>query len=505
MDLFPQGPYYPGKPALQGARDHPSNSLPPPQPPGRNPYPGAPGSLARVTTLKKKIVEAAKISIQEKADALFIRFVPFDLETAQWPEPAPTTDEKPKAGTFSHLWSSSKNAEGAEVSRFIVADYNFGFFDQDYVAYRELATEVMNKAGLHYEMGLEEVQNSVFRYFEARLQRKPKADVGLLDFVLSEATDAVDRFRVSLPLAGPQIFAPFNVGPVSFDIITEELLGQRSLHKKELVGKTAGSVEVEAVHGRAVNLGDKMICQALSLLRLFSYAAFSPRDTAQWVPLGHAQHRFTQAMTQRHGQKAFGGWSGHHHDLYHDIELRPKQLVWFKECGLEQLAELAFHKEPSPFQQTVLKTVNLYSKSTLRADCEEKILYMLASVESLLILGKSENLMDPLANRMAFLLERDPTARKKVITLVKNVYEVRSDFVHHGEEIPDASLQLLHQFMRAIWGTIMIVARLSKSFKTKESFIAKLNNLRLGADFPELLTAQEHLEQMEDKLSPRGS
>lgn len=268
------------------------------------------------------------------------------------------------------------------------------------------------------------------------------------------------------------------------------------------MGKTVGSVEIEAVHGRAVNLGDEMICQALSLLRLFSYAAFSPRDTAQWVPLGHARRRFSQAITQRLGQNATG-WSGRHHDSYQDIELRPKHLAWCNDCGLDKLAELAFQTKPSQFQQTVLRTVNLYSQSTLRADCEEKILYMLASVESLLILGKSENLMDPLANRMAFLLERDPKARKKVIELVKAVYEVRSDFVHHGEEIPDSSLQLLRRFMRAIWGTIMIVVRLSRSFTTKESFIAKLNSFRLGAKFPELLVAQEHLEKMEKKLSPR--
>jgi hypothetical protein len=113
--------------------------------------------------------------------------------------------------------------------------------------------------------------------------------------------------------------------------------------------------------------------------------------------------------------------------------------------GLDILSNVLLQAEKSDFQNQVLNSLFIYSQSALAVDVEDKLIYVLVAVESILLRDANEPIQQNIGERMAFLLENTADKRKAIIKNVKEVYAVRSKFIHHGQTIDE--MELITTFM----------------------------------------------------------
>ena len=79
---------------------------------------------------------------------------------------------------------------------------------------------------------------------------------------------------------------------------------------------------------------------------------------------------------------------------------------------------------------------------------------------------------------MAFLIGQNTQHRKDIVKNVRDVYSIRSAFVHHGQTARHVGI--VDQFLINAWTTFSRLMDLSVKYKTKEALIGALEDRKMS-------------------------
>ena len=151
----------------------------------------------------------------------------------------------------------------------------------------------------------------------------------------------------------------------------------------------------------------------------------------------------------------------------------------FKMGELNNYNKLLCIEDLSEYQEKLLDAVNIYSKNTLRYDIFDKLLYMLVGLETMFLRNSSEPIQQNVGERMAFLIGKDIRERKDIVTTLREIYSIRSKFIHHGATFI-AETNLLRKFMNYTFLCFSKLVVLMDNYKTKDELLNDLDNLKLS-------------------------
>lgn len=152
---------------------------------------------------------------------------------------------------------------------------------------------------------------------------------------------------------------------------------------------------------------------------------------------------------------------------YWDID--DAQLLMFEKAGLEILSNLLVQERRTEFQEKLLDSLFFYSRSSLARNLLDKLVYILVALESILLKNENEPIQQNISERMAVVIGRDVGERNSIISNVKKVYSLRSQFLHHGHTTED--LETLKAFMLNAWKFFCQLIRNANRFDTREQLI----------------------------------
>ena len=149
-------------------------------------------------------------------------------------------------------------------------------------------------------------------------------------------------------------------------------------------------------------------------------------------------------------------------------------LLEYCKGGLDQAGALLAKQDKSPFQEHLLETLLLYSKSSISNDLSDRLVFILVALEYLLLKNKSEAITRNFARRFSVLLGENDERRAELEQRVRDIYKSRSNFIHHAEKVRD--MELLTNFMRDAWCLMMrVLLELSDRYQTKADFISSID------------------------------
>lgn len=315
----------------------------------------------------------------------------------------------------------------------------------------------------------------------------------LPDYLLERRAEAVGLYRVMVPLHEPFIEVPFAIGKVTFAPLDRKSLESwftipesikvkdrteveqhLASRRKRLQGRTAAINEVEAERQLAEETAYDKADLAASMLRLFSKGMFFPRVRSGCVPMGRAVIEKRYVLVIRDGE--FLGAS----DAFADMQstaswMLDRRMIAQDLPYLTRLGALLDAKSPTDFERDVLRAVLLYSRAALSREVSEKLVYLFAAAESLLLRSESEPVQSAVSERIAFVIGRDAADRAQTASLVKTVYGLRSRFVHHGRDADKPTdLTAVKQLLFSIWHFFYHVVWSTKQFASKNDFLDAL-------------------------------
>ena len=158
--------------------------------------------------------------------------------------------------------------------------------------------------------------------------------------------------------------------------------------------------------------------------------------------------------------------------------LSQRNINEIREMGLDKISSLLAADSLKDFEKSVLNSVFLYSKSAFTADPVEKIVYILASLESIMLKNENEPIQQNLAERVAVFTAQELKVRKSIIKTIKSVYGIRSKYLHHGHI--SSELKLVSDFMIQVRMFFIKLLANVDLFRTQEQFVNAIDDNKLA-------------------------
>jgi hypothetical protein len=380
--------------------------------------------------------------------------------------------------------------DGEERARFwTVGGRRIGWAEESHRKIRVLASGLASKGPLKGIVSFKFVLEEIFTWLRDTLEKK-STDT-LPERLKRRCEEEVHDIELWIPLNQTYAKESFSIGYVTFRTITKDLMdawygrlnpppdpavsAELNRQRSKLQATLAACTIVHAERSMASQVALERTVDAVALLRFISEANWTCRIRSYCTPLGMQRDDVVTELNMENG--AIKNTSGR--------VLRPETAAWnVDRCRhqlpgmLEKLHGFASDNSSTELRKALFEALLIYSKNTLTLDLAEKLVFVLVSLESLLLRDSSEPIQGNLAERLAFLCGETLEERKEIVAITKKAYALRSQFVHHGRGIED--VDALDKFLLIAWQALANLISNFKNFARREDLISYLNDRRLA-------------------------
>jgi hypothetical protein len=438
---------------------------------------------------------AAK-NFDEKAGRLFQELGPTEHETSErgfTPERHISHRFTP-ADVVGEVRSGLVNDQGNRTACFFPQEGTLiGLSGENYKQLSRLSEAIQRTQQFRSAVGLNLIESTIFDWMRDKYRKT--TGVPMSEYLITHCQVKIKALEVWLPVAMTSLEQPLKIGRVTLRPLTKETfdgwrgkIRSRSardlaaidlsfdLEQKDLQGFAASTIKCVAEPERALEMATEESERALAMLRLFSPANLSPSSVSHCTLLGKENLGMMRQIVVRRGEviqiirqsvdRYVRPWN-----------LDTQTISEYKTNGLRAVSRL-LTSHRTGFEDSLLESLLVYSKSSLARSPEEKLIYILVALESLLLQDSNERIQDSIAVRMAYVIASTADGRQSVITNVKNTYSLRSAFIHHGQGIRE--VEKLEEFMTSAWAFFLCMIKNASQFKTKQELIELIERGRLS-------------------------
>ena len=378
---------------------------------------------------------------------------------------------------------------GVQVGRFFDhEDHRAGIVGEPFQQLLQLVERIQS-SGLRNVVSLNRLLDTAFAWIEGRY--KKVIDEPLVPFLLREIEPMVRQQELWIPLHRVYLEEPVVIGQVRFETVTKAMLDEREsqlrkraspedlsvvVHymerdRKRFQGTAAAVISVTAEPTRADELAHERARQAVALMRFFSPANWHPEIRSYCTLLGDEDVRMETTFTVKDGALS---------NLSTGVQDRRSKIDWFVTPHIRQFPDLLLaislladeRVKKTDFQAKLLDAMLLYSRNSVAREPVDKVVYIFAALESMLLKNESEPVQKNIGERMAFLIGDNISSRKEISANVIDVYSKRSLFVHHGLSITSSGT--VSTFMVNAWTCFYRLIDLARTIPTKDALIERL-------------------------------
>jgi hypothetical protein len=246
--------------------------------------------------------------------------------------------------------------------------------------------------------------------------------------------------------------------------------------RKNFQGHTMASIKLLAEHKYAVGLAFELAEESLCILRFCSPANLVANGRCFCTARGRENLRKRHYFAFKQDNLLPLESEGIDEASFQPWMITSKELAELRKVALDSLSSLLSNQSRSGFQKKVLTSIMLYSRASLCTDKADKLLYVLVSLEALLLKDENEPIQQNIADRIAFITAKQSAERIDIVRIVKKAYGLRSAFVHHGESPEDTAT--FSEFLRIAWLFYTQVFLNLDRFKTTADFFGAIDRAK---------------------------
>lgn len=385
---------------------------------------------------------------------------------------------------------------GNIVSRFF--DFNGQYYGLDVEAYssvKVLANKIIAIKEINNLLCVEFIENVLFNWLKQKFL-DIKTNLKFVDSLYIESERSIKKRTIWIPIANVEVLVPFQVADTEIRSITPEQIekwkkksiqnrGKDDFKESEInlifddlkvkvQGYAAVVVSTHAEYGLAKKSAIKKAQQVASILGMYT---------------GATRYLYAKCSCRIKGTEHVEKCMLYSEDKFHIAQAReiidktasmPWQLTTrairnLRKHSLDTISALLVKEHLTDFQASVLNFTILYSKSAYTGDPLEKLVFILSALESLLLKkNKKQYIKQVLANRISTFLTSDSEKREEIRENVREVYKIRSKYLHHGLNAP--YLKQVEIFMNHIWLFFSFLIKQVQIHETKHEFLMQIDN-----------------------------
>jgi len=389
-----------------------------------------------------------------------------------------------------------RNNFGEQVGRSISIDKDeLTIRDENYEEFIELSKAIHDSIKPKGKISQLTIEDCLFRWIVNLLQNDVEEDC--VDYLFQEFSQLIIEHEIWIPIANLRIEEPFQVGKVTFHPISEELIGnwesaylngvqednhhfyKEFIHKritKPLQGWTAISIKYIGDTNYSAEVAITETSKSLTLLRMFFPMALTPKSNC-YVDIMGKEHIDSVIELSFKGDLLINYRKYNISSETKIMSIDNSFLSRIKLAGLEKMSLVLKENNTTKFEDDILGSIKLYSDATMNKDLSGKLVYLFAAIESILLKDSSEPIQQNIGERLATLIGKSLETKKEVIKNIKDIYQSRSAFIHHAQDVCD--IENFEIFMKNIWLAMSIIMNNHDKHETKSEFITHIDDHKL--------------------------
>lgn len=368
-----------------------------------------------------------------------------------------------------------------------------GVSDQAHESVVQLAARISNDKSYRNRLSQKFVYDRIVDWLRLRVVTGNAPS--LSEHVEAAAEKAIRTREIWVPFPVIQIPHPIQIGEVIFRRITKQMMDEYAVKTKaydsaqngavfdhlrtRLQSATAACVTVTAEAAKAREIAAMQADAAISILRLACPIMF---DVYEWAPIdpGELDSIGGVMFVEVSDSKIAGEHSA----------LPPRmrsQWVFSKEDVQYNIRRIwgfghnLLVIQRNEFQDLLLEALIHFSKSVLKPDTSERLMYVVTALEALFV-REGEPIVQNLRERLAVLSGPALDDRLKAAETITRVYDLRSRFVHRAVAVSD--MAILADFITHAWAAMFFVLNNYNKWATKAAFLEYIDSYKFrGPEF----------------------
>ncbi|MEB4761448.1 MULTISPECIES: HEPN domain-containing protein [Chryseobacterium] len=129
---------------------------------------------------------------------------------------------------------------------------------------------------------------------------------------------------------------------------------------------------------------------------------------------------------------------------------------------------------------TIINSIQLFARAIYQNNLNKRVIELFTQLESVILSDSNEPILNCLTKYISKLVTKNIEERKFIILLLKEMYGIRSSYVHHAKQ-REINIQSLGKFQYYIHNLITILIELSTSHTTKDTILKEIDDAILAA------------------------
>ncbi len=361
--------------------------------------------------------------------------------------------------------------------------------DDNYNKYIKFVETVYKSAEIYPIVSKVFLLDLIFEYI-IDSHKQSKNEGNFSDYLLDEINKEIKEYKIYFSIHNLEIFQPLKIGKVQFSCLERNLIVEDNekqdaesvkLFYKKYGSRLFASYTVKAEREKAVEFAFNECSLAIDVLKICSDTMDDPLSKISF----DIDSRITEILSAETLIKNTSiendlTISVHRIPNFHQINndyrvrLTQRNLNFFNEFLL------SLNPEKTELQKILVNSIRRFGKALSTNNLNQRVVELFTVMESLVVPNTKSNIIESLIRYCSKLVYKERENRIKLIKIIKDMYDVRSSYVHHATEV-DFNITDLKELQHSVQALIGKLIEKSRIHQNKATVLKEIDDAILDA------------------------
>lgn len=384
--------------------------------------------------------------------------------------------------------------QGYQIRQFI-GNKSIGFDEENGKRFQMLVSNIHKEKEINCVVSRDFIDSKVWMWL-AKSKSKETIQSDLLTYLQLEIQSSIKQFRIYFPVVYLSIEIPFQIGDVEFGFFTSRYF-DKYIHehnklkpnepniyidmKRDYQGMVYVAVTVMAELGKAKEIALQKCSFSMDILKICSNTLDYP-FVEMVFDIDNRLNKNPQSEILVESQNFTDGLIRNLRRPSVPYSLDKVQFQYIKERHLDVFHNfiLQLSSDPSELQRLISQGIRQFANALSNSNLFRRIAELYTILESLLLLNEDSPIIDTVSKYASRLVAKEREARKIVIKLLREMYNVRSAWIHHAKE-RKFQMDDLKKLQRIVHTILINLIVKTRTHSTKRSLLEEIDDAILGA------------------------
>lgn len=361
---------------------------------------------------------------------------------------------------------------------------SFQIPESNYPHYLKFVKQIYSDKKINNLISFSFLEKIIFKYI-IDTRRTNRASKEFCNYLIDEINNSVKEFEVHFKVLYLDIESNFKLGNVNFEFVNENYFQgiRKNEYYEDFRGNVFVSTTVKAEKQKAQEIAFKKCSLAVDSLKLFFDIVVFPEDRLSFdIDSRTKESEENEVIFFENCDRSRVSINNYRIPTHQNIN--SQQLNIFEERGISKynyfLKQIDEKENLNELELTIVNSIQLFAKALYQNNLNQRVVELFTQLESLVLSNSNGSIITSLTKYISKLVTKNIEERKFIISLLKEMYGIRSAYVHHAKE-REINIENLAKFQYYIHNLITELIELSASHSTKDTILKQIDDAILAA------------------------